>query len=56
MSTQRFDDFEAEEFTENQDTTCDTNPTTKLQRRRKIEELADEKRLREELQDYEDII
>jgi hypothetical protein len=31
----------------------DTNPTTKLERRRRIEELHEEKRLREELGDYE---
>lgn len=31
----------------------EVNPTTKLERRRKIEEMHEEKRLREELEDYE---
>lgn len=31
----------------------DASPSTKLERRRKIEELHEEKRLREELGDYE---
>jgi len=46
-------------FDENDDTNEDTtvlvieaNPTTKLARRRKIEDLFEEKRLKEELEDY----
>lgn len=55
MSTRRFDDFESgvDEFIESQDCFTDANPTTKLERRRRIEELMEEKILREELGDYE---
>lgn len=42
-----FDEIEEELPTE------DVSPSTKLERRRRIEEIHEEKRLREELQDYE---
>ena len=55
MSTRRFDDFESEvdEFIESQDSFTESNPTTKLERRRRIEELKEEKLLREELSEYD---
>ncbi len=55
MSARRFDDFESgvDEFIESQDNFSNTNPTTKLERRRLIEDMMEEKILREELGDYE---
>lgn len=54
MSINRYDeiDNEAEEFNEAPDIPAETNPSTKLERRRKIEDLFEEKRLREELADF----
>ncbi|KTD61261.1 PA3496 family putative envelope integrity protein [Legionella spiritensis] len=54
MSTRRFEDFEtaAEEFGMDTEALAEFNPTTKLERRRRIEELAEEKRLREELDEF----
>jgi hypothetical protein len=54
MTVRRFDDFEAgvEEFIESQDNTNLVNLATKLERRRRIEELEEERRLREELCEY----
>ncbi|WP_165474660.1 PA3496 family putative envelope integrity protein [Legionella nagasakiensis] len=54
MSARRFEDFEAgvDELLDFQDSTHHTNLTTKLERRRRIEELEEEKRLREELNEF----
>lgn len=54
MSTQRFDDVETvvEEYTDTQDSGSEASPSTKLERRRRIEELFEEKRLREELDEF----
>ncbi|KTC99920.1 PA3496 family putative envelope integrity protein [Legionella erythra] len=55
MSSQTFDDFETEvdDFSDNPDAIIiESSPSTKLERRRRIEELAEEKRLREELAEY----
>lgn len=54
MSTRRFDDFETavDEFIESQESSSEPNLTTRLERRRRIEELNEEKMLREELGDY----
>lgn len=51
MSARRFEDFEAE-IDELVDTEALTNLTTKLERRRRIEALEEEKRLREELNEF----
>lgn len=53
MSTRRFDDFETdlEEFNESFEIT-ESSLSTKLERRRRIEELFEEKRLREELDEF----
>lgn len=50
-------DFEEEEtelddFSEGTTLAAETNPSTKLERRRKIEDLFEEKRLREELAEF----
>lgn len=54
MSTRSFDEFdsEVEEFAETQAITPEPSPSTKLERRRKIEDLFEEKRLREELAEF----
>jgi len=54
-SNRRFKDFETEvnTFIDSQDDGAETNPTTKLERRRRIEDLFEEKRLREELSEFE---
>ena len=54
MSIRRFDDFEAgvDEFVESQEVASPSNIATKLERRRRIEELEEERRLREELCEY----
>lgn len=52
MSTQDFDEEEMEDFNINAEVVVETNPSTKLERRRKIEDLFEEKRLREELADF----
>lgn len=55
MTTRRFDDFETEvgEYIDSQDGVNEANPSTKLERRRRIEELFEERRLREELDEFE---
>lgn len=54
MSVRTFEEFEAgvDELTNLMDTPHYSNLTTKLERRRRIEELDEEKRLREELDEY----
>lgn len=54
MSIQSFDDFEAEtdNYAENHDTGAESSQASRLERRRRIEEIAEEKRLREELNEY----
>lgn len=54
MSSRTFDDFEAdvEEFGTPETILIESSPSTKLERRRRIEELAEEKRLRDELAEY----
>ncbi len=54
MSARRFSDFESEvdEFIDSQDNLSDNNLSTKLERRRRIEELQEEKLLREEIEDF----
>jgi hypothetical protein len=53
MSINRFDEVEneTEEFSETP-ITPEASPSTKLERRRKIEDLFEEKRLREELAEF----
>jgi hypothetical protein len=53
MSTRRFDEFdnEIEEFNEPAPIP-EASPSTKLARRRKIEDLFEEKRLKEELEEF----
>ena len=54
MNTREFDEDvnEMEEFGVDTVLAPETNPSTKLERRRKVEDLFEEKRLREELEDY----
>ena len=54
MSTREFDEDvgEMEEFGADTVITTETNPLTKLERRRKIEDLFEEKRLRDELAEF----
>lgn len=54
MNTREFDEDvnEMEEFGVDTVLAPETNPSTKLERRRKIEDLFEEKRLREELEDF----
>lgn len=54
MSMNRFDDLESEqdEFGEATTLTAETSSSKKLERRRKIEDLLEEKRLKEELSDF----
>ncbi|MGL5742331.1 MAG: PA3496 family putative envelope integrity protein [Legionella sp.] len=54
MNTREFDEDEneAEEFLGDASITVETNPSTKLERRRRIEDLFEEKRLREELAEF----
>lgn len=54
MSTRNFDelDTEVEEFVESAPVAPEASPSTKLERRRKIEDLFEEKRLREELEEF----
>ncbi len=54
MTVRRFDDFEVgvDEFIDSQDNLSVVNLATKLERRRRIEELDEERRLREELCEY----
>ncbi len=50
MSTQRVEDFARGNEEKNE--VNEISPTTKLERRRKIEDLFEEKRLREELSEF----
>ncbi|MBN9231110.1 MAG: hypothetical protein J0I93_09680 [Legionella sp.] len=54
MNDRDFDDEEEalEDFTLNTGATVEANPSTKLERRRRIEDLFEEKRLKEELADF----
>ena len=54
MSTRGFDEDESEleDFSVNDVLTTEANPSTKLERRRRIEELFEERRLREELTEF----
>lgn len=54
MSTRRFDEFdnEIDDFSDTEAVTPEASPSTKLERRRKIEDLFEERRLREELDEF----
>ncbi|HAT4423581.1 TPA: hypothetical protein KKX32_000426 [Legionella pneumophila] len=54
MSTRRFDEFdnEIDDFSDAEPVITEASPSTKLERRRKIEDLLEEKRLREELEEF----
>ena len=54
MSSARFEEFEneVEEFNNPEVVVVEASPSTKLARRRKIEDLFEEKRLREELEEF----
>jgi hypothetical protein len=54
MNTRNFEEFDSDiEFYQDPDADVpEASPTTKLERRRKIEDLFEEKRLREELADF----
>ncbi len=53
MSARRFDEFdEIEDFSDKEAIVSESSPSTKLERRRKIEDLFEEKRLREELDEF----
>lgn len=54
MRARRFEEFEAgvDELFDSHDMIHHTNLTTKLERRRRIEELEEERRLREELNEF----
>ncbi|MGC1182688.1 PA3496 family putative envelope integrity protein [Legionella sp.] len=54
MSTCGFDEDEnvLEDFSDNSVIITESNPSTKLERRRKIEDLLEEKRLKEELTEF----
>jgi hypothetical protein len=54
MSAEGFEEFEAEveEFASPVAVIPEATPSTKLERRRKIEDLFEEKRLREELEEF----
>lgn len=54
MRTQRVEDFATgnEGINDSKNGGAEVNPTTKLERRRKIEDLFEEKRLREELAEF----
>jgi hypothetical protein len=45
-------DSELEDFNESPPVIAEVNPSTKLERRRKIEDLFEEKRLREEISEF----
>ncbi len=56
MSARRFDEFdiEVDDFSDAEEANItEASPSTKLERRRKIEDLFEERRLREELSDFE---
>jgi hypothetical protein len=54
MTTDNFDEFELEieETGEDESAQIEATPSTKLERRRKIEDLFEEKRLNEELSEF----
>lgn len=54
MSARSFDEFdnEIEDSKETETAIPEASPSTKLARRRKIEDLFEEKRLREELEEF----
>ena len=54
MSARRYDEFEneIEDFNDKSPVVPEASPSTKLERRRKIEDLFEEKRLREELEEF----
>ena len=54
MSIQSIDELEneVEEFAEKTDVAVEASPSKKLERRRKIEDIFEEKRLREELEEF----
>lgn len=54
MSTRQYDEFdnEVEDFSEEETIIAESSPSTKLERRRKIEDLFEEKRLKAELEDF----
>ncbi|KTD22953.1 PA3496 family putative envelope integrity protein [Legionella londiniensis] len=54
MSARTFEEFESgvDEITDFQEPPHYSNLSTKLERRRRIEELEEEKRLREELEEF----
>lgn len=54
MSTDAYEEFEAdsEDFDAGEPIVIEVSPSTKLERRRKIEDLFEEKRLRAELEDF----
>lgn len=54
MSARGFDEeeHEIEDFSASATITTEANPSTKLERRRKIEDLFEEKRLKEELAEF----
>ena len=54
MTTGSFEelDVDLDEFAEAEEIDADVPPSTKLERRRRIEELMEEKRLEEELRDF----
>lgn len=55
MSARRYDEFEneVEDFSaDKEEVIIEASPSTKLARRRKIEDLFEEKRLREELEEF----
>lgn len=55
MSTQRFDDFEVglEERIGSTEMSTESSLSTKLERRRRIEDIVEQKRLREELGEFD---
>lgn len=54
MSTRAFDhaENELEEYSANATISTETSPSTKLERRRKIEELIEEKLLKKEIDEF----
>jgi hypothetical protein len=54
MSTRHFDEFEneLEDYTDKESRVPEANLSKKLERRRKIEDLFEEKRLRTELEEF----
>jgi len=54
MNINSYDEFdqEHEDFNESTPIIPEVSPSTKLERRRKIEDLLEEKKLKEELADY----